>query len=150
MKFTCTTKINVSRDKVATLFTKEEILKESQQGFIKKELLEGEPWKDGSTSKLYYKNMELTETILQNKLPEEFRALYEHKDMVNTMHCTFTVLSKDTTQLDQEIHYTEFRGFMPKIMSTLFPGLFKKQVQKWLEKFKEVVEKHASGTSENQ
>jgi len=141
MKFNCSTIINAPLEKVAAGFISEEIMKESQEGFISKEYLNGVPWDAGSTSKLLYKNLELSETILINKLPAEFKALYEHKNMVNTMHCTFTAIDASTTQLVQVIHYSEFIGFLPKLMSRLFPGMFRKQVQKWLDKFKEAVEK---------
>lgn len=141
MKFRCSTIINASIARVADGFTSEEIMKQSQDGFLRKEQLTGEPWTAGSTSKLYYKNLELKETILSNTLPAAFEALYEHKHMVNTMHCTFTAIDTSTTQLVQEIHYTSFSGFIPKIMASLFPGLFKKQVQKWLDKFKTALEK---------
>lgn len=32
-------------------------------------------------------------------------------------------------------------GIMPKLMAKLFPGMFKKQSQKWMDQFKEFVEK---------
>ncbi|MEX0288264.1 MAG: hypothetical protein AB3N14_04065 [Flavobacteriaceae bacterium] len=115
-------------------------MKKSQDGFQSKELLEGGAWEVGSKSKMNYKNLELIETILINKLPQEFIGLYEHKHMVNTMYCKFTALDDNLTQLDQEIHYTQFNGFIPKVMAKLFPGMFKRQVQKWLDQFKTVVE----------
>ncbi|MBT8185783.1 MAG: SRPBCC family protein [Eudoraea sp.] len=141
MKFSCTTIINASQDKVLACFLSEEVMKESQQGFLRKESLEGTPWEKGSTATLYYKNMELKETILINNLPSEFKGLYEHKNMVNTMHCFFIPVDASTTRVEQQIHYTEFRGFVPKMMARMFPGLFRKQVQKWLDCFKDVVEK---------
>lgn len=141
MKFRCSTEINAHIDGVVSCFTKEDVMKESQDGFIRKEQLEGTPWAVGSKSRMYYKNLELTETVLINELPSQFKALYEHKHMVNSMHCTFSAISETKTRLDQEIHYTEFRGFVPKVMAKLFPSLFKKQVQKWLDQFKDVVEK---------
>jgi len=141
MKFTCTTVIDAPVSKVVTLYTDPESMKESQDGFIRKENLEGPPWEVGSKSRIIYEKLELVETILISDLPAEFKALYEHKHMVNTMYCKFTALDNATTRFDQEIHYTKFIGFIPKLMARLFPGLFKKQVQKWLDKFKIFVEK---------
>ena len=128
------------------LFQNEEIMKKNQDRFISKELLVGKARETAAKSRMLYKKLELTETILINELPSEFKALYEHKHMVNTMHCSFTS-TKDARQLDQEIHYTKFNGFVPKVMAKLFPGIFKKQLQKWLDQFKEVVERQSLGTA---
>ena len=60
--------------------------------------------------------------------------------MDNTMTCYFTELGVNKTKYVSEIEYTAFRGFIPKAMATLFPGMFKKQVQKWLDNFKAFAE----------
>jgi hypothetical protein len=57
------------------------------------------------------------------------------------MLCTFKEVDSNITQCDWTIEYTAFRGFLINVMKTLFPGMFKKQVQKWLENFKIFVEK---------
>ena len=85
--------------------------------------------------------MELTETILKNDLPNSFSAFYFHKHTENTMTSTFTSLDENTTQFDAEINYTEFKGLIVKIMKFIFPSMFKKQVRKWLVNFKIFVEK---------
>lgn len=48
------------------------------------------------------------------------------------------------TRLEQEIHYTKFNGFLLKLLVKLFPGMFKKPVQKWVNQFKTFVEKQNS------
>ena len=145
MKFKCSITINLPIEQVAELFINPEYLKEYQDGFIKKELISGQAGQEGAVSKMYYKQgkgtMELTETILSNNLPEEFIGHYHHKHMDNNMKCNFTALSENETRYDSEIEYTAFRGFLPKIMAFLFPGMFKKQVQKWLNNFKTFAEK---------
>ena len=145
MQFTCSVTINAPRKKVTAYFANPEYLKEYQDGFLRKELISGEQGQVNSISKMYYKQgkreMELTETIQVNKLPDEFIAQYHHKFTDNTMRSTFTTLSENETRYDAEILYTAFRGFMVNVMVFIAPGFFKKQVAKWLQNFKIFVEK---------
>ncbi|MEP3210706.1 MAG: SRPBCC family protein [Maribacter sp.] len=141
MRFTCHTDINAPIDKVVELFENPDNLKEWQDGFLSFVPLSGTPGEVGSKSKLTYEKLELVETIIRNQLPEEFKANYEHKHMVNTMSCRFKKIDSNKTRLEQEIHYIKFNGFVIKLMAKLFPGMFKKQVQKWLDQFKAFVEK---------
>ena len=145
MRFKCSITINRPIDAVAQLFADPENLKEYQDGFIRKELITGNSGESGAVSQMYYKmgnrEMELTETIIANRLPNEFQASYHHRHMDNTMKCLFTPVSENQTRYDTEIEYTAFRGFIPKMVATLFPGVFKKQVQRWLDNFKVFAEK---------
>jgi len=140
MKFTCTIEIEQTLEKVAQLFADPKYLGNYQPGFISKEIIKGSSGQNGAISKMYYKQgkgkMELTETIVDNNLPHSFFATYHHKHMDNTMKCSFTALSTTRTRYTSEIEYTAFRGVLPKLMAFLVPGLFKKQVQKWLNNFK--------------
>ena len=61
--------------------------------------------------------------------------------LIAVMSCKFKKISSGVTRLEQEIHYTKFNGVLIKLMAKLFPGMFKKQVQKWLDQFKVFVEK---------
>ena len=140
MKFSCQIDINVPIHMVIKLFENPDNLKEWQDGFKSITPVAGIPGEVGSKSKLTYEKLELIETILRNELPEEFKATYEHKHMVNTMSCKFEKIDAHITRLEQEIYYTKFNGFLPKLMAKLFPGLFKKQVQKWLHQFKTFAE----------
>jgi hypothetical protein len=148
MQFTCTVTINVSKEKVAAYFANPEYLKEYQDGFLRKELISGNSGEENAVSKMYYKQgkreMELTETIQVNNLPDEFMAQYHHKFTDNTMRSTFTTVSETQTRYDAEIHYMAFRGLMVKVMVFLAPSFFKKQVVKWLQNFKVFVEKKAT------
>lgn len=145
MKFTCSVEINQDLNTVAELFEDENALKEWQDGFVKFEPLSENTKQKGAKTMLYYKSGKrdiiLEETILVYNLPHEFTARYEAKEMVNTMQNRFTAVSENTTRWDAEIEYTEFRGFMPKLMAALFPGMFKKQTQKWLNQFKSFAER---------
>ena len=145
MKFVCSVTIQKPRDLVVKYFADPMYLAEYQEGFIKKELLSGIEGQTGAISKMYYKmgkgEMELTETITHNNLPETFAAQYHHKSTDNTMLCKFIAIDTQSTQCNWEIKYTAMRGFMINLMKILFPGVFKKQVEKWLNNFKAFVEK---------
>lgn len=145
MKFTCSVTINKTREDVVVFFSNPKYLKEYQEGFLRKQHISGEEGQTGAISKMYYKmgkgEMELTETITDNNLPEYFSAKYHHKHTDNTMLCSFTEIDTNTTKCDWDIEYTAFRGVLINILKTLFPGMFKKQVKKWLNNFKTFVEK---------
>lgn len=140
MRFTCTTDINAPRDRVVSIFLDPKKQHFFQDGFQSKVLLSGSTNSVGAQSKLIYKRLELIETIQINNLPDEFQGLYEHKHTTNTMNVKFIPLSHDTTRYVSEVHYTQFNGFVIKLLVKLFPGMFKKQVQKWINQFKLYVE----------
>ena len=140
MKFSGSVEIAKSRSEVVGYFKDPSYLGEYQDGFVKKELVSGESGEKGAISKMYYKygkrDMELTETITANRLPDSFEAFYHHKHMDNTMSNHFSALDKQRTLYEARIEYLEFKSFMPKLMSFIMPGMFKKQTQKWLDQFK--------------
>ncbi len=133
---------------VTKYFADPKYLGEYQEGFVKKELESGVAGEDGAISKMYYKSgkheMELTETITANRLPESFEAHYHHIQMDNTMKCTFKALSENCTRYETEVEYTRINWIMPRLMAILFPGMYKKPAQRWLNNFKEFVEKQDS------
>lgn len=145
MKFTCSVEINQPVAKVIELFTNPDNLKEWQDGFVSLTHLSGTPGEVGAKSKMIYlirnKEMELIETIKVNNLPKEFIGEYAAKTMVNTMRNSFTEIGFNKTKYVSEIEYTQFNGFLPKMMAFLLPGLFKKQTQKWLNQFRDFAER---------
>lgn len=145
MKFNGSLEIAKPRDEVVKYFVDPNYLGEYQDGFIKKELLTGEQGKDGATSKMFYKygsrDMELIETITANRLPDSFEASYYHIHMDNTMACKFIELDDQRTRYEYEFEYTRINWFMPKLIAILFPGMYRKQGEKWMKQFKEFVEK---------
>lgn len=140
MKFSCSTVIDVPIQIVISLWADENNYKEWQDGFVSSELIEG--IKGEQNSKVLIKlqqgkqNIELLETIISNNLPIEKKALYEHIHMDNTQTTRFFDLGNNKTKYISEIDYFNFKSFIPKMMAFFFPGMFKKQVQKWLDNFK--------------
>ena len=138
--------INKPQSIVAEIFANPEYLKEYQDGFKKKELVSGQQGQDGAVSKMYYQHgkhsMELSETINSNLLPDSFEAFYHHKHMDNTMKCTFVPLDENRTRYQYEFEYTRIDWVMPRLISIIFPGMYSKPAEKWMQQFKEFVEKH--------
>ena len=87
------------------------------------------------------RDMELTETIISNLLPDSFESHYHHKHMDNFMRCTFISLDENNTRYEYAFEYTRINWIMPKLMAILFPGMYRKQGEKWMNQFKEFVEK---------
>lgn len=146
MKFSFKVQIEKPIQAVSELFQNDALRKNWMPSFISIEPLKGEPGAEGSTARIMFETPEgpneLIETIVVNTLPHEFSGLYEHKHMVNVMTNKFTKISETETLYETEVEYTKFIGFMPKIMSKLVPGMFKKPVKKQLDDFKAYAEKH--------
>lgn len=140
MKFISSIIINKPLDQVVEAFLDPESLKKSQKGFIKKEIIKGQPNEVGTVSKLIYEKFEMIETITANDLPNSFSGFYEHKLMTNTMRSTFEAISSNQTKFSTEIEYKQFKGLLIKIIAKLYPGMFIKQVKEWLQQFKSYVE----------
>jgi len=147
MKFNCSVEIDLPRNRVVELFDNPDNMRHWQDGFISFEHYKGEPGQPGAESRIIYeingREMELIETVLVNNLPDEMSGTYESKMTYNSMKNYFHELNPTKTRWDSEIEYTELRGFMMKIMGKLFPGMFKKQTQKWMDQFKVFAEKNA-------
>lgn len=145
MKFIGSVEVNRPLGMVSDLWANPDNLGEFQEGFVRKELVSGNEGEDGAVSKMFYSNrgreMELTETVVANHLPETFEAHYHHSHMDNTLKTTFTALSENVTRYEAEGEYLAFRGFVPRLMARLFPGVFARQAQKWMDNFKEFAER---------
>ena len=145
MNFQGSIDINQSVDKVVSLFLDSKQLKYWQEGFIKKVLLKGNEGEKGAISMMYYDDgnhkMELKETIISINLPDSFEAFYHHKHMDNTMKCSFIDLGDNKTRYKTDVEYTRINWVMPRLMAILFPGMYRKQAQKWMDNFKALAEK---------
>jgi hypothetical protein len=144
MKFKTEVTINRPLEIVVKYFSDPQYLEFYQDGFLRKDLISGESGQEKAVSKMYYqqgkREMELEETILNQNLPDHFKGYYHHKHMDNTMEARFKAIDKNTTHYESEIHYTAFRGFMPKLLSIIGKSMFRKQVRKWMYNFKIFVE----------
>lgn len=149
MKFNMSVDINKPRDMVIKYFIDPKYMSEYHNGFMKKEEVSGEAQQTGSKAILYYDmgkrgTMELHETVLDNSLPDSFFAEYHHSHTDNTMLSKFTVLDDNTTKYSAEVEYTEVRGFVLKLISWIYPGMFRKQIEIMINNFKNFVEAQAN------
>jgi hypothetical protein len=145
MKYKGSVDIAKPRDEVVKYFADPSFLGEYQDGFVKKDLISGSQGQEGAVSKMLYKygsrDMELKETILVNQLPDLYESSYHHKHMDNTMACKFIELDDQHTRYEYAFEYTRINWIMPRLMAILFPGMYRKQGEKWMRQFKEFVEK---------
>ena len=145
MKYIGSLEINKPIELVTKIFADPKHLKEYQDGFVRKELQSGQEGENGAVSKMVYKygkrDMILIETIVSNQLPNTFEAFYHHKHMDNTMICKFTSLEVNKTRYDYEYEYTRMSWIMPKLIAILFPSVYRKQGENWMQQFKKFVEK---------
>ena len=144
MKYTCSVDVDLPIEIVAELWADEKHFAKWQDGFQSIDHFEGEANAVGAKSKIFLqqgkRKMELVETIISNQLPAVKKALYVHEHMTNTQTTRFEEISTSKTRYISEVEYTQFNGLMPKLMAKLFPGMFKKQSQKWMDQFKEFAE----------
>lgn len=137
-------------NKVVEIFDNTDNLPHWQKGLESYNLVSGTKGIPGAKASIVIKQgrmvIELTETLLVNNLPAVSSALYEHKHMVNTMTNRFIATSENSTRYETEINYTKFIGFVPSMMALLMPGVFKKQVQTTIDRFKAFAEKSQQPT----
>ena len=145
MKFTCEVNISGSKEAIAQAFRDTSNFSEWQSGFISHHLISGMPEEIGTKSRIHLeqdgRSIILVETILENDLPDQFMALYEHEHMVNTMTARFDQVEEGLVHCHWQVEYTKFIGWMPKLMALIMPGMFRKQTKKWLDDFKRYVER---------
>ncbi len=133
-------KITIDRpiDEVTKLFVNPENLKKWQPELVTSSLLEGEAGKTGAKTRLKYKigsrEMEMTETITEQNLPQEYTATYTAEGVWNLQRNHFEKVGDKKTQWTS---YTEFKcsGFM-RIICWLMPRSFKRQSIKNMRRFK--------------
>lgn len=144
MKYSCEVVVNVKREDCIKLWFDESRFSEWQDGFQSKNWIEGNALETNSKADILYdqngRRLELIEHVVDNSLPDFYLGEYIHKHMTNTQKVIFREIDTNKTLVCTEVNYTQFNGLMPKLMGFLFPRLFRKQSQKWLDQFKFMVE----------
>ncbi len=134
------------RKEVVEKFSNPDNMKHWQRGFIFMKSINGEPGAEGSQNLLKYdmgkREIEMTETILTNNLPQEYTATYEAKGVYNFQKNRFLDTPEDHTRWISENEF-RFSGFM-KLFGWFMPGAFKKQSRKYMEDFKAFAEEGKS------
>jgi len=135
--------INASRDVVVEMFQNPDNMIKWQPGFISMTHISGDFDEVGAKYEMKYKmgkrDIEMIETVTEKNFPESFAATYEAKGVWNEVKNYFEIVDENTTRYWTENEF-KMKGFM-KLLAFFFPGMFKKQSQKYLDLFKEFVEK---------
>jgi len=147
MKFSCKVEIELPRDIVVQLFDNPDNMPYWQDDFIAFEHISGTPGQEGSTAKVIYKRVELLETVLENDLPNAFHGSYEGSWGKNLMNNYFEETGRQSTIWKAEVEYIAMENIMMKIMGRFFPGMFRKQTQKWMDQFKVFAERNGTSRS---
>ncbi|HKJ48580.1 MAG TPA: SRPBCC family protein [Christiangramia sp.] len=138
--------INKPRREVVEKFSNPDNMKHWQRGFIFMKPINGQMGEEGSQNLLKYdmgkREVEMTETILKNNLPDEYSATYEAKGVYNYQINKFSPTLEKTTLWTTDNEF-QFSGFM-KLFGWFMPGAFKKQTKKYMEDFKAFVEEGKS------
>lgn len=142
MQYTVEIEIDLPRERVIELFDSVDNVPKWQAGLIKYEPTEGEPGQVGSKAQLAFElgggAIEVTETITDRNLPEEFNFTYEANDVKNVVTNRFIDVAPDQTKWISECSFT-FSGMM-KIIGGTMKTTFEKRSQKALEDFKAFAE----------
>ena len=143
MKYTNEIIINRPVKEVVEKFDSAENLFKWMTGLQEYEHISGEPGRPGAKSRLFVKTgkreMDMTETILSNNLPDEFSGVYEVPGIENIQINRFIELPDNKTKYVCESEF-KFEKFGLKLIGFLFPGAFKKQSMGYMQNFKAFVE----------
>lgn len=143
MKYTVSIDIDKPIDMVIELFDNPDNYGKWMEGLQSYETIEGEQGQPGTKSKFKFKmkkrEIEMIETIKVRNFPEEYIVTYEADGVFNTVINRFEKISDTKTKCINEQEF-QFSGIM-KFIGFLMPGAFKKQSQKYLQDFKNYVEK---------
>ncbi|WP_026933788.1 SRPBCC family protein [Christiangramia echinicola] len=142
MKYIQEITINKPRKEVVEKYSNPDNMKHWQRGFVFMKPINGKTGEEGSQNLLKYdmgkREIEMTETIIKNNLPDEYSATYEAKGVYNYQINKFSPTMEKNTLWVTDNKF-KFSGFM-KLFGWFMPGAFKKQSRKYMEDFKAFVE----------
>jgi len=142
MRYSVSNTINESQDKVIEKFLDPEGTKHWMQGLQRVEHISGTPGKLGAKSDFYFlhknKEMKISETILEQNMPNQIKFAYQSPMGYNEVEMLFEKISENETKQTNN-SYFELKGFM-KLMGFFMKGMFKKQSLTYINDFKKYVE----------
>ncbi|WP_418513669.1 SRPBCC family protein [Corallibacter sp.] len=143
MKYTTEIIIKLSLSEFIKKLNSPENMKHWQEGLIDYEHISGIPGQIGSKMRLNYKlgnrSMELVETILHTKLPNELHLTYDSKGMHNVQENYFEETSDGFTKWTSKSEFIP-TTFMLRMVTLVIPSAFKKQTKKYMQNFKNFAE----------
>ena len=142
MKYSLSNTIDRSMEEVMVKFKDPEGVKHWMEGLQKIDPISGEPGTLGAVTDFYFKHknkeMKITETILEQNLPDQIKFGYQSTMGYNEVEMRFEEISSNSVR---QINNTFFdlKGLM-KLFAPLMKGMFKKQTMKYMTAFKAYVE----------
>lgn len=138
MKYMCSIDVNKPLNEVLALFSNPVNRRSWMEGFVSSALISGKEGQVGAKSEMEFlvakRKIKMIETIIVNKLPDEFTCTYEATGVINTVKCMFAEISDTKTDFCT-VQEFQFKGIY-KIVALLMPDTFKKQSKKYLSDFK--------------
>ena len=146
MKYTTELVIDLPRERVIELFDNPENVPKWQDDLVWVEPFEGERGMPGAKTRMVYKmgrgEIEMIETVLTRKLPDEYHGTYEAKGIWNYIENHFSETNDGKTIWRVE---TELRcSGLIRIVGFFMPGIFKKQTRKVMNDFRVFAENQES------
>ena len=143
MKYSVEVEIRKPLDEVVALFADRDNYSEWMEGLLSVEQKKGAPGAQGAESIFRFKmgkgEMEMTERVLENRLPELYSVEYTTDGVRNVVESRFSDAGDGTTRYST-LNEFRFQGLMMRLIGALMPGSFRRQSQKYLKEFKRFVE----------
>lgn len=143
MNYSVSNTINQPLDLVIEKFKDPNAMLKWMPGLERVEHIEGTPGQVGGKSDLHFlhknKPMVITETVLEENLPQSIKFSYQSKMGYNEVEIAFEQLSENAVKQTNHSFF-DFKGFM-KLLAPLMKGMFKKQSLTYLDAFKDYAEK---------
>lgn len=143
MKYKVEVEIDRPVDEVVNLFDNPDNYEKWMEGLQSYEHLSGEPGQPGAKTKMKFKigkrEIEMVETIVSRNLPSEYTVNYDAKNVHNVVINRFIPVENNRTKYLTENEF-QFSGYM-KLFGLFMPGMFKKSSRKYLNDFKNFVER---------
>jgi len=141
MKYNHTIVINHSRGRVLELMMATEHMPKWQRGLTVVETLEGEPFTLNAKTRLVFdtgkKSLEMTETLIDMRLPDAYTAVYETDELWHRISYMFSELDGKTLWSTENEFV--FSGFM-RFLGPLMKKAFMKRTEYEMARFKDFVE----------
>ncbi len=148
MKYQCSIIIDLPLNEVIQKLDNPDHLKHWMPNLIRYEIVQGKPGEEGSKMKLFFKQgkkqMETTETIITNNLPDELVSTYEMKNVWNKQDNLFEKMEENKT-LWTSHNVFKFSGlWMNLLFFFLGTNSFRKETMKFMRNFKLFAEQGVS------
>jgi hypothetical protein len=142
MRYTLSNTINKPIAEVAKKFMDPDGAKQWMEGLERTEHISATPGEVGAKSDFYFlnrgKEMKISETILEQNMPNQIKFGYQSSMGYNEVEMIFEEIDENSVRQTNN-SYFELKGFM-KLMGFLMKNMMKKQTMTYLKGFKKYAE----------